>query len=177
MNFDAELSLLFSHQYGVLLLDNEVTVGHFVTQPPVVWSRLVQQDGVYQVPHGYPVPLTAEQAQREMRIWDPVSIPGIMTALQQLRESVDTIVIGNNAGQGLPLAEKLPAILRGSRAAIIYGESLPETRAYQESGYSTLLKRSALLNHLFSQSKSARLPLAVAFMNTIQHDASNFHEP
>ena len=123
MTVSSELSIIFHGHYGVLILDNEVTVGHFVTTQPLLWARLIQRGGTYVVAEGYPVPLTAQQTQREMRMWDPVSLPVIIQTLKDLGDPVDYVVIGNNAGQGLPLADSVPQALRGTKAATIYGES------------------------------------------------------
>ncbi|MGH7772213.1 MAG: hypothetical protein ACREQA_08230 [Candidatus Binatia bacterium] len=177
MTASNELSILFHNHYGVLILDNEVTVGHFVSTPPLLWARLIQRAGTFEVAEGYPVPLTAQQTQREMRLWDQVSLPLIIQTLKDLRDSVDYVVIGNNAGQGLPLAKGVPQALRAVKAAIIYGESLPEIKEYQGMGYRTFLRRSDLVSHLAGLAKSARRAVTLAFINTIQHDAASFHEP
>ena len=73
MTLRTELSQLSANQFVALILDNEVTVGPFVTTPPLPWSRLTQRDGVYQVAEGYPSLLTTEQAKFEMRNWDELS--------------------------------------------------------------------------------------------------------
>jgi hypothetical protein len=177
MTVSFELSLLFRGQYGVLILDNEVTVGDFATRPPLRWSRLIQPDGNYRVAEGYPVPLTLEQTRKEMEIWDQVSISGIIQTLGDLRDSVDYVVIGNNAGQGFPLARSVPQGFRETRAAIIFGESLPEIREYENEGYRTFLKRKTLVSHLTRLAIEVKRPLALVFINTIQHDASNYHDP
>ena len=172
-----ELSILFRGQYGILILDNEVTVSHFATRPPLPWSRLTQPNGSYRVAEGYPVPLTPEQARREMKIWDQVSTSGIIRTLGDLRDSVNYVVIGNNAGQGFPLADSVPQGLRETNAAIIYGESLPEIREYENEGYRTFLRRKNLVSHLAQLAIDAGRPLGLAFINTIQHDASSYHDP
>src|SRR5215208_4779928 len=118
MTLAAELTTVRATQFVALLLDNEVTVGEFVADPPLPWIRLIQQHGTFLVPTGYPGLLTAEHAEREMRNWDDVSLPAIDAALPELGASVDYVLIGNNAGQGLPLAQGLPPSLRGDRAAI-----------------------------------------------------------
>ncbi|MEE8074366.1 MAG: hypothetical protein V3T60_01925 [Candidatus Binatia bacterium] len=177
MTISIELSHLFRGQYGVLILDNEVTVGHFAARPPLPWSRLTQPNGSYRVADGYPVPLTLEQTRIEMKIWDQVSTSGITQTLGDLRDSVDYLVIGNNAGQGFPLARCVPQGLRETSAAIIFGESLPEIREYENEGYRTFLKRKILVSHLTQLAIEASRPLALAFINTIQHDASNYHDP
>src|ERR671918_173802 len=102
-----ELQSLSGDRFVALILDNEVTVGEFVTAPPLPWIRLVQRNGVFQVAAGYPTVLTAVQAKFEMRNWDEVSWPAIARALAELDDSVDYVLFGNNAGQGLPLAQSL----------------------------------------------------------------------
>lgn len=166
-----------ANQFVALILDNEVTVGHFVATPPLPWSRLTERDGIYRVAEGYPSLLTAEQAKFEMRNWDEVSLPGIMAALRELDDSVDYVLIGNNAGQGLPLAQSLPQNLIGNRAAVIYGESLPEIKEYEKIGYRTSFRRSQAASRLLELAKSAGRPPALFFINTIQHNEFNYHDP
>src|SRR5207247_8056980 len=95
-----ELSQSWANQFVALILDNEVTVGEFVTTPPVPWSRLIQRNGIFQIAEGYPTLLTTKQAKFEMRNWDEVSLPAIMRALEELGGTVDYVLFGNNAGQG-----------------------------------------------------------------------------
>ncbi len=166
-----------TNQFLALILDNEVTVGHFVTTPPLPWSRLTQRNGNYQAADGYPNLLTAEQAKFEMRNWDEVSLQGIMRTLKELDDSVDYVLIGNNAGQGLPLARSLPQNLIGDRAAIIYGESLPEIKEYEKMGYRTFFRRSEAASRLLELAKNAGRPLGLFFINTIQHNEFNYHDP
>jgi len=177
MTVRAELSQLSANQFVALILDNEVTVGHFVTSPPLPWSRLTQRDGSYQAAKGYPSLLTTEQAKFEMKNWDEVSLRGIMATLKELDDSVDYVLIGNNASQGLPLARSLRQNLIGDRAAVIYGESLPEIREYEKMGYRTFFRRSQAASRLLDLAKSAGWPLALFFINTIQHNESNYHDP
>ena len=94
-----------------LILDNEVTVGEFVATPPLSWTRLVQRSSTFEIAEGYPNILTAAQAKFEMTNWDQVSLPAIMRALAEQDDSVDYFLFGNNAGQGFPLAQSLPANL------------------------------------------------------------------
>ena len=141
MTLDSALATLRANYFVALLLDNEVTVGEFVVDPPLPWVRLIQRDGVFQVAAGYPTLLTAEQANREMRNWDDVSLPAIMAALPDLGRSVDYLLVGNNAGQGLPLAQRLPRDLILDQAAIIYASSLPQRSAYEQLGYRHFLLR------------------------------------
>ena len=42
-----ELARHFDTHFRVLILDNEVTVDAFVTDPPLPWARLTAQDRVY----------------------------------------------------------------------------------------------------------------------------------
>jgi hypothetical protein len=99
-----ELLRLSADRYIALILDNEVTVGEFVTTPPLPWVRMIQRGGVFQIAEGYPNALTAAQAKFEMTNWDEVSLPVIKRALAEL-DGVDYVLFGNNAGQGLPLAK------------------------------------------------------------------------
>ena len=122
MGIQSELSRLSDRRFVVLILDNEVTVGHFVTNPPLPWTRLTQHDGIYGAAIGYPIPLTEAQTKIEMKIWDEVSVQDIIRTLQGLGGAPDYFVIGNNAGQGLPLAHSLPQTFIANRAAVIYGE-------------------------------------------------------
>ncbi len=172
-----ELKRLSTDHYVALILDNEVTVGEFVTDPPLPWTRLVQRNGIFQVAAGYPTVLTAAQAKFEMRNWDDVSSPAIVAALAELDGAVDYVVFGNNAGQGLPLAQSLAPGLIGERAAIIYARSLPEKSAYEQLGYRVFLRRSETASRLLVLAKKAGKPLALCFVNTIQHNELNYHDP
>lgn len=168
---------LLANQFVVLILDNEVTVGNFVTSPPLSWTRLTQRNGIYQVDERYPNLLTAGQAKGEMRNWDEVSLQGIMRTLRELDDSVDYVLIGNNAGQGLPLAQSLAQNLIASRAAIIYGESLPEITEYERMGYRTFFRRSQAASRVLELAENAGRVPALFFINTIQHNELNYHEP
>jgi hypothetical protein len=178
MTLRAELSQLFPDSFTVLILDNEVTVGEFVASPSLPWARLVQRDGVFRVAEGYPNILTAAQAKFEMRNWDEVSLPSIMRALEDPMDgSVDYVLFGNNAGQGLPLAQSLAPNMISDRAAIIYANSLPEKDAYEQIGYRAFFRRSEAVSRLLQQANNARRPLALGFINTIQHNEFNYHDP
>ena len=177
MTFRSELCKSWADQFVVLILDNEVTVGHFVTSPPLPWTRLVQRQGLFQVAEGYPNVLTPAQAQFEMRNWDEVSLPAIVRAVAELDDSVDYVLIGNNAGQGLPLAGRLAPELAGERAAIIYANSLPEKSAYERLGYRFFFRRSEAVTRLLGLAKNAKRPPALCFINTIQHNEHNYHDP
>ena len=166
-----------ANQFVALILDNEVTVGEFVTSPPLSWTRLVQRNGLFQIAEGYPNILTAAQAKFEMTNWDEVSLPAIMRALAVLDGAVDYVLIGNNAGQGLPLAQSLTPQLVSERAAVIYAQSLPEITAYQKLGYRTFFRRSEAAARLAERAHNAGQPLALCFVNTIQHNQFNYHHP
>jgi len=170
---DAILSFR-TNQFVALIIDNEVTVREFVTRPSLPWIRLVQQDGIFKVAEGYPNILTAAQATFEMTNWDKVSLPAIARALAEL-DVVDYVLIGNNAGQGLPLARNLAPRLINDRAAIIYAQSLPEISAYRELGYRTFFPRSEAASRLAERARHAGSPLALVFVNTIQHNEFNYH--
>ena len=172
-----ELKRLSGGRFVALILDNEVTVGEFVTAPPLPWIRLVQRNGVFQVAAGYPSVLTAAQAKFEMRNWDEVSWPAIARALAELDGSVDYVLFGNNAGQGLPLAQSLTPKLIGDRAAVIYANSLPEKSAYEALGYRVFFRMSEAVARLLDIAKNAGKPLALCFVNTIQHNELNYHDP
>jgi hypothetical protein len=172
-----ELQRLSSDYFVALILDNEVTVGEFVTDPPLPWTRLVQHNGIYQVASGYPTELTAAQARFEMRNWDEVSLPAIMRGLAELDGGVGCVIFGNNAAQGLPLAQSLAPTLISDRAAIIYARSLPERSAYEQLGYRTFFRRSETVSCLLALAKKAAQPLALCFVNTIQHNQHNYHDP
>jgi hypothetical protein len=122
---EARLAELKKRYFLALILDNEVTVGHFVTQPPLPWLRLIQRAGIFQMGEGYPAQLSAQQAEFEMTHWDEVSVPAICSWLGELNDAVDYFVIGNNAAQGLPLARSLPAKTARQSAAVIYAQRLP----------------------------------------------------
>lgn len=177
MTLRTELSLLSADHFVALILDNEVTVGEFVTEPPLPWRRLIQRNGIFQIAEGYPNVLTAAQAKFEMRNWDQVFLSGMMRGLQELDDSVDYVLIGNNAGQGLPLAQSLPPDLITSRAAIIYAKNLPEKSAYERLGYRIFFHRSEAIARVLDVAKNAGQPLALCFINTIQHNDSNYHDP
>jgi hypothetical protein len=171
-----QLQRLSADRFLALILDNEVTVGEFVTAPPLPWIRLVQRNGVFQVGAGYPTILTAAQAQFEMRNWDEVSWPAIAAALAEL-DIVDYVLFGNNAGQGLPLAQSLTPKLISDRAAVIYANSLPEKSAYEALGYRVFFRRSEAVKRLLEIAENAGKPLALCFVNTIQHNELNYHDP
>ena len=167
----------FKDRFVVLVLDNEVTVDQFVTHPPLPWIRMVEREGAYRVAFGYPTKLTSEQAEREKLNWDQVSHPAILQALNDLGGGVDYVVFGNNAAQGFPLAQRLPSHWRAEKAAVLYGSSLPEQETYEAEGYRIFRTRSDLIAHVRPLAESAGKPLALVFINTIQHNEANFHVP
>ena len=177
MNLITQLQQARTKQFVALILDNEVTVGEFVTEPPLPWTRLIQQNGTFQIAESYPNYLTAEQARFEMKNWDQVSLPGIMRTLSEIGDALDFVVVGNNAGQGVPLAQAVPEELRASRAGIIYAASLPEQRAYERMGYRRYFRRAETSTQLIATAQQAHRPLALYFINTIQHNNLNYHDP
>jgi len=152
-------------------------VGEFVVSPPLPWTRFVQRDGVFRVADGYPNVLTAAQAKFEMRNWDEVSLPSIIRELAELGDGVDYVLLGNNAGQGLPLAQSLAPNMIADHAAIIYANSLPQIEAYEKIGYRAFFPRSEAVSRLLELANDAGRPLALCFINTIQHNEFNYHDP
>lgn len=177
MTLAAELARRRSNHFLAFILDNEVTVGEFVTEPPLHWTRCIQRGGVLQGAEGYPTLLTEAQAKMEMRNWDDVSLEALIAALPELAESVDYIVFGNNAGQGFPLAQSLPSNLIADRAAIIYAQSLPQMSRYQKIGFRNFFRRSEATERLADLATKSQRPLELLFINTIQHNETNYHEP
>ena len=177
MDLTTHLKQAKTEQFVALILDNEVTVSEFVVEPPLPWTRIVQQNGIFQVAEGYPNLLTVEQGRYEMKNWDEVSLSGIMRTLAQFGDAVDYVVIGNNAGQGLPLAQAVPENLRAAQSAIIYASSLPEQTAYQQLGYRSFYRRRETAALLLTLAKAAGRPLALYFINSIQHNDLNYHDP
>ena len=173
----AELDRCFAENFKVLILDNEVTVDAFVTDPPLPWARLTARGGTYRIGDEYPRHLTASEADREELNWDRVSEAAIRAALGGLDETVHLVAIGNNAGQGLPLADALPAPLRAARGIVTYGVSLPERASYERLGYARFVPRGDLAAHLAGAARDAGQPLALGFINTIEHNERNYHEP
>ncbi len=172
-----ELLHHFDDHFRVLILDNEVTVDAFVADPPLPWARLTSRDGVYRIGEGYPRPLTAAVADQEELNWDRVSEAAIREALSGLDQTIDLVAVGNNAGQGLPLAEALPASLRATRGVVVYGRSLPERPAYEALGYGRFCPRGDLVAHFVMDGKAAGRPPALGFINTIEHNEQNYHTP
>ena len=176
MTMNAELLRLFEPSFRVLILDNEVTLDAFVTDPPLPWGRLIASGSAYRIPDSYPTALTMAEADREEMNWDKVSNPTICAELQNLSDGADLIAFGNNAAQGFPLAAALPEGLR-DRGIIVYGRSLPEQNAYEQLGYRQFCARTDLLSIVSEQAKAAGRPAALAFINTIEHNDQNYHVP
>ena len=86
-------------------------------------------------------------------------------------------VLSAQRGQGLPLAQSLAPNLIADGAAIIYAQSLPEKSAYERLGYRTFFPRSDAVARLVDLAKAAGRPLALCFVNTIQHNNFNYHDP
>jgi hypothetical protein len=112
-----------------------------------------------------------------MKNWDQVSLPGITRTLAQIGDAIDYVVIGNNAGQGLPFAQAVPQSLRATQAAIIYAARLPEQHAYEQLGYKTYFRRPEIPARLLALAQATERPLALYFINTIQHNELNYHDP
>jgi hypothetical protein len=177
MTLAADLCARRRDRFLALILDNEVTVGEFIIEPPLRWSRCIQRGGVFQVAEGYPTLLTGAQAKLEMRNWDHVSSTAITAALPELAESVDYMVFGNNAGQGFPLAQSLPSNLIADHAAVVYAESLPQMSWYQKIGFRNFFRRSEAADRLVELATKSQRPLELLFINTIQHNETNYHDP
>jgi hypothetical protein len=177
MTLAAELTARRTSHFLALILDNEVTVGEFVIEPPLRWTRCIQRGGVFEVAEGYPTLLNGAQAKLEMRNWDDVSLTAITAALPGLAESVDYMVFGNNAGQGFPLAQSLPSNLIDDHAAIIYAEILPQMSRYQKIGFRNFFRRNEATERLVDLATKSQRPLELLFINTIQHNETNYHDP
>ncbi len=176
MTIAEELTGIFRSHYRVLILDNEVTVDAFVTDPPMPWARLVAGDGGYRVGDGYPGVLTNAEADREELNWDGVSEDLICSGLAMMTDDIDLIAFGNNAAQGLPLARALPMAHR-SRGGILYGRSLPEQAEYEALGYGKFCARTGLSGIVASEAAKAGRKPALGFINTIEHNERNYHTP
>ena len=112
-----------------------------------------------------------------MKNWDRVSLPSICRMLGALQDSVDYVIIGNNAGQGLPLANSLAKHLVADRAAVVYAAALPEIGAYRNIGFGNFYRRRETVARLAALAGNAGRPLSLCFINTIQHNESNYHNP
>ncbi len=177
MTLSVQLATYFPDHFRILILDNEVTLDAFITEPPLPWVRLTAIDGVYRVAEGYPTALTKAESDREEMNWDRVSNAEICAGLQAIDAAVDLVAFGNNAGQGLPLAQAMPATLRAEHGAIIYGRSLPEQPVYEAAGYRRFCARDDLLSVVAPLAELAGREPALAFINTIEHNEQNYHAP
>jgi hypothetical protein len=177
MTISIQLATYFPNHFRVLILDNEVTLDAFISDPPLPWVRLMGFDDGYRVAQGYPTALTKAESDREEMNWDRVSNAAICAGLGELDGMVDMIAFGNNAGQGMALADALPVSLREEHGIIIYGSSLPEQSAYEAGGYRQFCARDELLSVVAPLAKQAGRQLALAFINTIEHNEQNYHTP
>lgn len=177
MTIDEELLRTFPDAYRVLILDNEVTVDAFVTDPPLPWVRLTAETGSYRVGEAYPAPLTKEQADAEEMNWDKVPLDLLAQTLGSAAGAVDLYAFGNNAAQGFPLATALPKALAVERGVIIFGKSLPEQPHYEAAGFTIFSARDALLSMIREKASAAGKEPVLAFINTIEHNDENYHHP
>ena len=177
MKIAEQIDRLFPGCFTILILDNEVTLDSFITDPPLKWARLINENGSYAIPENYPTSMTKAESDREEMDWDKVDLNVLRSALSELDNSVDLVAIGNNASQGLTLAEALPSTMRADNAAIIYGTSLPEQPIYQAIGYQTFCTRDDLLKTASTKAQTAEQEIALCFINTIEHNEQNYHAP
>ncbi|MGB0577183.1 MAG: hypothetical protein ACPGPC_13690 [Alphaproteobacteria bacterium] len=177
MKIAEQIDQLFPDCFTVLILDNEVTLDAFITNPPLKWARLINEKGRYIIPKNYPTSMTKAESDREEMNWDKVDLDVLRTTLSDLNNSVDCVAIGNNASQGLPMAQALPPNMRPDNAAIIYGSSLPEQPIYQAMGFQTFCSRDELLKTVAPAAKNAGQEIALCFINTIEHNDQNYHTP
>ena len=176
MKIAEQIDQIFPGCFTILILDNEVTLDSFITDPPLKWARLINENRQYLIPKNYPTSMTKAESDREEMNWDKVNLSVLRKALYELDASVDMVAIGNNASQGLPLAEALPTTMRAANAAIIYGTSLPEQPIYQALGYQTFCARDNLLKTAAAAQTSGQ-EIALCFINTIEHNDQNYHAP
>jgi hypothetical protein len=177
MKIAEQIDRLFPGCFTILILDNEVTLDSFVTDPPLKWARLINKDGYYTIPENYPTSMTKAESDREEMDWDKVDLNVLRTTLGELDSSIDVVAIGNNASQGLPLAEALPTTMRADNAAIIYGTTLPEQPIYQTIGFQTFCTRDDLLKTVSTEAQNSGREIALCFINTIEHNEQNYHAP
>ena len=177
MSIIKQINKNFSDYLTILVLDNEVTTEAFVHTPPLTWARLSTEGTGYTMPNNYPTLLTREMAEREKTNWDQVDLTLLQSEIMELKDSVGLIVIGNNAAQGLPLARAVPERLREKHSIIIYGSSLPEKSEYQKLGFRQFSPRTEFLNYLKKVPKTSEKKIALVFINTIQHNEKNYHQP
>jgi hypothetical protein len=67
--------------------------------------------------------------------------------------------------------------LIAKNAAIIYANSLPEKAAYEQLGYRTFFRRSDAVSRLIRLANDSTRTLSLCFINTIQHNDGNYHDP
>ena len=168
---------LFEKNYGVLILDNEVTLNAFVADPPLKWARLIFQGDSYVTDQGSPTLLTNKKADQEKLNWDHVSSKNIKAFIKKIDNRMGLIVFGNNAGQGYPLALALSKKMRSKRGVVVYGISLPEREAYEKLGYNIFCRRNELLHIVRQRALAVSLSPSLIFINTIEHNHQNFHAP
>jgi hypothetical protein len=60
---------------------------------------------------------------------------------------------------------------------VIYAQRLPELKQYEQLGYRTFWRRDQAVLHLMELARQAGRPLALALVNTIQHNEANYHSP
>lgn len=177
MSICSEINQKLDQCFTVLILDNEVTLDAFVTQPALKWLRLINYSGAYIAPQQYPTHLTKQESDREEMNWDSVDLKHLQAELASLDTRIDLVAIGNNASQGLPLAKALPTTLRKNNAAIIYGSSLPEQSIYHGLGYQNFYPREKLLAFTQTLAQKNKREIGLAFINTIEHNDQNYHAP
>ncbi len=121
--------------------------------------------------------LNAALGKAEMRNWDEVSLHGMVRTLAELTDAVDYVVIGNNAGQGLPLAQAVPQALRATPRES-FRQQLARTERLRTVGLSEFLsplRDFAALARGGGSDRAGRWRLY--FMNSIQHNTMNYHDP
>ena len=139
MKIAEQIDQIFPGCFTILILDNEVTLDSFITDPPLKWARLINENRQYLIPKNYPTSMTKAESDREEMNWDRVDLNVLRASLSELDSSVDLVAIGNNASQGLPLAEALPTTMRADNAAIIYGTLIARTTDISGHRISNLL--------------------------------------
>ena len=97
MSISSEINEKLDQCFTVLILDNEVPLDAFVTEPALKWLRLVNSGGAYTTPHQYPTRLTKQESDREEMNWDKVDLDHLQAEMAGLDNSIDLIAIGNNA--------------------------------------------------------------------------------
>ncbi|MGZ8427097.1 MAG: hypothetical protein ACXWYD_19300, partial [Candidatus Binatia bacterium] len=67
--------------------------------------------------------------------------------------------------------------LRAARSGVISASSLPEQSAYDRLGYQNFFRRYEVAPRLLAAAEATGRPLHLYFMNSIQHNAMNYHDP